>query len=237
MAASGSAASGFGTSAVVAPSGSVTAETGATAIRTQIATDAVSQSNETGRPRPAGKAPVGNTSARAVRPAKAMAQPAPLAHTVNASRGAVVPPVIAVGDPMTRMFPRRSPTPISISSQAIGWRGLRAARTSPVPAYAANSTRLAGSASSRPAASSPSETMPAVQTARREAVPCRREAVTAGGSFVLPRGPRVARSCRGRHRRAGWTTSTGRSPGPRSYRDSSAPRAGTGAGASPRCRR
>ena len=129
--------------------GGVMLTTGATAISTAQAIDMASQATATGRVRPVGSEPLGNTNARATRQANAIAQPEPFAQTVNDSNGVVVPATIAAMEPLTITLPSASPTPISTSSQAMGWRGRRAARTRPVPAYATSRMMPAGATMNR----------------------------------------------------------------------------------------
>ena len=126
--------------------------TGATAISTAQAIDMASQATATGRVRLVGSEPLGNTNARATRQANAITQPDPFAQTVNDSNDVVVPALIAAMEPLTITLPSASPTPISTSSQAMGWRGRRAARTRPVPAYATSRMMPAGATMNRLAA-------------------------------------------------------------------------------------
>ena len=108
-----------------------------------------SQATATGRARFVGSEPPGNTNARATRQTNARPQPVPFAQTVNDSNACVVPATIAGMEPRTITLPRASPMPISTSSQAMGWRGRRAARTRPVLEYATSRTMPAGATRNR----------------------------------------------------------------------------------------
>ena len=186
--------------------------TGATAISAAHAIDMANQAIATGRVRLFGSEPLGNTNARASRQTNANPQPVPFAQTVNDSNDVVVPATIAGMEPLTITLPRASPTPISTRSQAMGWRGRRAARTRPVLEYATSRTMPAGR---------DDEQAPGEQDGDEEAQSDRAALADRPGAASRPtaapaiaplRARRGRRSCHGRRRPAAWTRSTGTGP-------------------------
>ena len=233
---SGMIAYGFGTSMPKALPDGVMLTTGATAISTAHAIDMANQAIATGRVRSFGSEPLGNTNARASRQTNANPQPVPFAQTVNDSNDVVVPATIAGMEPLTITLPRASPTPISTRSQAMGWRGRRAARTRPVLEYATSRTIPAGATMNRLPTNRMATRRPDA-TARSRQVPRGRGRPTGVAAIAPPRVRRGRRSCRGRRRPAAWTRSTGTGPRRAWCTGSSGRRGGTAAGARPGRRR
>ena len=121
---SGRIAYGFGTSMPNALPDGVMLTTGPTAISIAHAIDMANQAIATGRVRLFGSEPLGNTNARASRQTNTNAPAGPVRPDGELIRiDVVVPATARRHGTATITLPMASPTPISTSSQAMGWRG------------------------------------------------------------------------------------------------------------------